>query len=187
MKKFFLLTAIIGIFIFGFSGLTAYKGKINEIIKTAEAKILIKNKVKKDVFKNNLREGELSGVIEIPRLKKELPIFEGTDDNELDQGVGHFSRTAMPGDGKQILLSGHRDTVFTGLGELESGDEIIVKYPYGEFTYYIEKTKITDAKDPTIIDLGLNEEELVLSTCYPFNFIGSAPDRYIIYAYPKDV
>lgn len=187
MRKFFLIsTIILGVLFISFGLYGAYKGKITEFIKVSEAKVLIKDKMDKSEFTKQMNEGDLTGVIKLPKLNKELPIFEGTEENELSKGVGHFSKTSMPGDGKQILLSGHRDTVFTGLGDLVSGDEIIVSYPYGDFTYIIEKTKITDAKDPTIIDLDLNEEELVLSTCYPFNFIGSAPDRYIIYAYPKD-
>src|SRR5690625_1500315 len=121
-----------------------------------------------------------------PSLKKSVPILEGTTEEELLRGAGHFDKTGMPGDNKQVLISGHRDTVFTQMGELEHGDKIIIELPYGDFEYEIEKTEITDADDTSIVDLGLREEELVVTTCYPFNYVGSAPERYIIYAYPVD-
>ena len=130
----------------------------------------------------DIKEGESIGVLYIPRLDREIPIIEGTHEDELAKGVGHFSSTALPGQNDQILLSGHRDTVFRQFGELEHGDEIHVKMETGTFIYTIFDTEIVDADDRTVIRSTAPEEILTLSTCYPFSFIGSAPDRYIIYA-----
>lgn len=126
--------------------------------------------------------GDSIGVLYIPRLDREIPIISGTHEDELAKGVGHFTSTALPGQKDQILLSGHRDTVFRQFGELEHGDEIHVKMEKGTFIYTIFDTEIVDADDRTVIRSTAPEELLTLSTCYPFSYIGSAPDRYIIYA-----
>ena len=131
---------------------------------------------------SDLKEGDSIGVLYIPRLDREIPIIEGTHEDELAKGVGHFRSTALPGQNDQILLSGHRDTVFRQFGELEHGDEIHVKMKTGTFIYTIFDTEIVDADDRTVIRSTAPEEILTLSTCYPFSYIGNSPDRYIIYA-----
>jgi sortase A len=128
------------------------------------------------------KPNDIIGMILIPKMNLELPIIEGTEEEQLKKGVGHFLSTVYPGDGDQILFSGHRDTVFTGLGELEKGDQIIVKMPYGEYSYSLQETEIVEADDTTVIRSTAPEEILTLSTCYPFNFVGNAPQRYIVYA-----
>ncbi|MDW2878212.1 MULTISPECIES: class D sortase [Bacillaceae] len=128
------------------------------------------------------KTGDIIGILEIPALKAELPIIEGTDEEELEKGVGHYAGTVFPGQKDQILLSGHRDTVFRKIGELKMGDELVVKMPYGDFTYEIIESFIVDADDTTVIKPTAPEEILTLSTCYPFYFVGSAPERYILTA-----
>lgn len=128
-------------------------------------------------------QDEVAGVLTIPKLGKSLPIVEGTEEEMLAKGVGHHHSTVFPGDGERILLSGHRDTVFRSFGELEVGDRFIVEMPYGTYEYEMREAEIVDAEDRTVIS-SKGEEVLTLSTCYPFSFIGYAPDRYIIYAYP---
>ncbi|MED0665566.1 class D sortase [Pseudobacillus badius] len=129
------------------------------------------------------KENEEIGVLRIPKIEGVLPIVEGTADEMLKKGVGHFSSTVFPGDKEQILLSGHRDTVFRDFGQLEKGDRFIIDMPYGTFEYEMREAKIVEADDTTVI-APQGEEVLTLSTCYPFGYIGPAPDRYVIYAYP---
>lgn len=131
----------------------------------------------------NPEENEVIGILRIPKLDKELPILEGTDEDTLDKGVGHFITTAFPSDNEQILLSGHRDTVFTQFDQLAIGDSFIVELPYGTFEYVIKDTEIVDEDDTTVIR-PMGEEVLTVTTCYPFLFVGNAPERYVIYAYP---
>lgn len=153
------------------------------------------NKVSDDIVNKNdpdflnydeIQKGDTFGILEIPKLNRGLPIVEGTDEEELSEGVGHFTNTGFPGQNKQNLLSGHRDTVFRDFGKLEVGDEFYIKTEKGTFEYIIDRFKIVSAEDTSVIDFNSNKEELVVSTCYPFSFIGSAPDRYIVYAYPKE-
>ena len=130
-------------------------------------------------------KGETIGILNIPRLDKKLPIVEGTSPDQLEKGVGHYKSSALPDKGDQIVLSGHRDTVFRHFGEIQKGDKVIVDLPYGTFTYVIDHMKIVDQDDRSIIHSTKPKEELVLTTCYPFSYVGNAPKRYIIYAYPE--
>lgn len=126
---------------------------------------------------------EAFGTLEIPKLEKTIAIVEGADEDALSKGVGHMTETAYPGNEEQIVLSGHRDTVFRNFGDLEIGDVFIVHMPYGDYEYEIRETQIVPEDDTSVVG-EMGEEALVVSTCYPFDFIGSAPDRFVAYAYP---
>ncbi|MDF2556915.1 MAG: sortase [Bacillales bacterium] len=126
-------------------------------------------------------KNEVVGKLTIPKLKKKMAILEGTSEDVLSNGVGHFSDSALPGENNNVVLSGHRDTVFRNLGKLKIGDQLIVETSDGVFTYKIFQTKIVDKDDRTII-IPTPKEILTLTTCYPFNFIGDAPERYIVSA-----
>lgn len=183
MKKFALLLIIAGITFIGISGYNIFKTNSVQKENLAIAKTIVEKpaETKKDFSPET---GELAGILSIPRIEGELPIVEGTDPDSLEKGVGHYKGTAWPLGNDQIVLSGHRDTVFRRMGELEIGDELIVKLSYGEFTYKIESTRIVDADDLTVIKPTAPDEILTVTTCYPFRYVGNAPDRYIITAKP---
>lgn len=193
MRKFAVLLMIAGFIFIAFGGYQLIKTEQAQSKSLEEARTLLTNK------KNNTDaaepvsaedflpdHGDTVGLLKIPRLEAELPIVEGTDEDELEKGVGHYAGTAYPFQNDQIVLSGHRDTVFRRMGELEIGDILTVEMEYGERSYEIVDTKIVDADDRTIIVPTAPDEVLTVTTCYPFSFIGSAPDRYIITALPVD-
>ncbi|HLQ74230.1 MAG TPA: class D sortase [Bacillota bacterium] len=190
VKKFSVLLIIIGVSFLAFGGYQLYQSKQNENERLAEGSEIISNKVINSLSEvdslnyDYVTHGEVIGVFYVPRLDREIPIIEGTDEEELAQGVGHYADTGLPGENTQILLSGHRDTVFRQFGELEHGDELHVKMKQGTFIYEIQEHEIVDANDTTVIDPEREDEVLTVSTCYPFSFVGSAPDRYVLYAYP---
>jgi sortase A len=125
--------------------------------------------------------GEEIGVLIIPKIDAQLPIFHGTDENELEQGVGHYSGSVLPGEQDNTVLAGHRDTVFRRLGEVGEEDLLIVTTSEGEFTYKVHTVRIVDKDDRTVI-VPRPRATLTVSTCYPFQFIGQAPDRYVLEA-----
>ncbi|HEX6593090.1 MAG TPA: class D sortase [Bacillota bacterium] len=131
------------------------------------------------------KDDDVIGIVRIPSIDAQLPIIEGTDEEMLEKGVGHYSSTALPAENEQILLSGHRDTVFRRFGELEIGDRFIIEMPYGEYEYEMRESEIVSADDTSVIR-PMGEEVLTVSTCYPFSYVGSAPDRFVLYAYPID-
>lgn len=126
-------------------------------------------------------EGDTIGSLTIPAINKKLPVIEGTSTNELKKGVGHFLQSVLPGEDDNCVLSGHRDSVFTNIGKLKIGDELIVQTSAGTFTYVISRIRIVHKDDKTVI-VPTDHAVLTLTTCYPFNFFGSAPDRYILIA-----
>jgi sortase A len=127
------------------------------------------------------KEGDVIGTISIPILKEQLPIIEGTGDAELKRGVGHFIRSVLPGIQDNSVLAGHRDSVFSQLGKLSMGDLLVVRTAAGQFTYKVAKFRIVKADDRTVI-VPTPSAILTLSTCYPFRYIGNAPERFIVTA-----
>jgi sortase A len=126
-------------------------------------------------------DGDVIGSLSIPALKQKLPIIEGTSDGDLKRGVGHFGQSVLPGERDNCVLSGHRDTVFTRLGKLKIGDQLITRTSAGTFTYEIRRIRIVKKNDTTVI-VPADHAVLTVSTCYPFHFIGAAPDRYVLIA-----
>lgn len=126
-------------------------------------------------------EGENIGSLTIPALNRKLPIFQGTNANELEEGVGHFTQSVLPGEKDNCVFSGHRDTVFRQIGNLKIGDQLIVQTSAGKFTYEVSGTRIVHSDDKTVI-VPIDHAVLTMTTCYPFYAIGNAPDRYIVSA-----
>lgn len=126
-------------------------------------------------------KGEVIGSLSIPALKQKFPVVEGTGDDDLKRGVGHFSQSVLPGEQDNCVLSGHRDTVFASLGKLKVGDRLIAQTTAGTFTYRIRRIRIVHKDDTTII-VPTDHAVLTVSTCYPFHFVGAAPDRYVLIA-----
>ncbi len=133
------------------------------------------------LYEERPQTGEQFGELFIPKLDALLPIYEGTGEEELDLGVGHYAGSVLPGERDNCVLSGHRDTVFRRLGEVGEGDVLIVRTQMGEFKYVVKKIRIVDKEDRTVI-VSRPKAALTVSTCYPFEYIGSAPQRYILVA-----
>jgi len=150
--------------------------------KNTTPKKLNKEKSQKEVlYSVRPRKGEEMGELYIPKLDATLTIFHGTDEDELEKGVGHFAGSVLPGENDNSVLSGHRDTVFRRLGEVGKGDLLVVRTSAGEFTYKVRQVRIVDADDRTVI-VPKPRATLTVTTCYPFQFIGDAPERYILVA-----
>ncbi|WP_096190332.1 class D sortase [Evansella halocellulosilytica] len=183
------LLVLAGFILVGYAGYEMYMTNVQQEQALQSAKELVVEEVEEVVWEEDGLEftpeqGEVIGILTIPALDAELPIIEGTHEDELARGVGHFEGTGYPSQNRQILLSGHRDTVFRSLGELEVGDIFEVTMSYGTFQYEIEESFIVDADDTSVIDYSIDEELLTVSTCYPFSFVGNAPERYILQAKP---
>ncbi|MBM7587016.1 sortase A [Bacillus pakistanensis] len=123
--------------------------------------------------------GEEIGTLTIPKLEQSLAIYHGANEDELEKGVGHYHGSVLPGENDNSVLSGHRDTVFRQLGEVKIGDMLVVTTEAGEFTYKVQKIRIVDPDDRTIV-VPKPRATLTVSTCYPFRFIGPAPERYVL-------
>lgn len=131
-------------------------------------------------------EGSLVGRVEVPRLDLSAVVFEGTSDDILARGVGHLTGSAAPGDRGNLVLAGHRDTFFRKLRGIRTGDNITLRSPEGKFQYRVESTAIVDP-DRTEVLQSSNEPSLTLITCFPFRYIGNAPQRFVVRARQIDI
>jgi sortase A len=123
----------------------------------------------------------LIGRLEIPRLGLSVVFVEGDDPKTLRRAVGHIPGTPLPGDPGNIALTGHRDTFFRPLRNIRPNDVIVVTTLQGEYRYRVVSTKIVDPDNVSVLDSS-DDQILTLVTCYPFYFVGSAPDRFIVRA-----
>ena len=123
----------------------------------------------------------LTGRIEIPRLGVSVMVMEGDDENTLRRAVGHISGTTLPGCPGNVGLAGHRDTFFRPLRKIRQDDLITLTTPAGEYRYRVVSTKIVAPSAVWVLNAG-PEEVLTLVTCYPFYFVGPAPNRFIVRA-----
>ncbi|WHY33866.1 class D sortase [Cytobacillus firmus] len=154
-----------------------------DLKKEATAAVSIgKEEEEKVLYQEKPEIGEEIGELYIPKIKSVLPIIHGTDEDELEKGVGHYAGSVMPGEKDNSVLSGHRDTVFRRLGEVGEGDMLEVTTKAGTFEYRVNKVRIVDADDRTVI-VPKPRAMLTVTTCYPFDFIGDAPQRYILVAH----
>jgi sortase A len=128
-----------------------------------------------------LSEGGLIGEILVPRLKLKVIVAEGVSPGVLKRAVGHIPETALPGELGNVALAGHRDTFFRPLRDIHLGDVIILKTSDTAFQYRVESTAIVPPSDVQVLQTS-SGRTLTLITCFPFYYVGSAPDRFIVRA-----
>jgi len=132
-------------------------------------------------YPNYPRTGDRIGTITLPTLKLSWPIFQGTTDADLAKGVGHYAKSVMPGQQDNAVLSGHRTTVFNKIGQLKRGQLILVKTSAGIFTYKVRSSRVVLKTDRTVI-VPTSGAVLTLTTCWPFNNLGSTHQAYVVSA-----
>ena len=126
-------------------------------------------------------QGDVIGRIEIPRLRISAMVLEGTAPKTLRVAVGHISGTALPGIRGNAALAAHRDTIFRPLQGVKAGDGIVMSTSYGEFRYVVNSIEIVNPTDVRVLR-PTPDAELTLVTCYPFSYLGTAPQRFIVHA-----
>lgn len=122
-----------------------------------------------------------TAVLEIPKLRLRVPVFEGTDDLTLNRGVGRILGTAKPDQDGNIGIAGHRDGFFRGLKDVALGDAIDLETLDVKRTYVIDQITVVTPDDVSVLQ-SKPKPSLTLVTCYPFYFVGDAPQRYIVSA-----
>ncbi len=128
-----------------------------------------------------LPEGSLVGRVEIPRLGVSVMVLEGDDEDILQKAAGHVPTTSLPSAAGNVAIAGHRDTFFRPLRDIRMGDEIALTTVAGTYTYRVSSMAKVAPQDVEVLKTS-NNPTLTLITCYPFNYIGSAPLRYVVSA-----
>lgn len=125
--------------------------------------------------------GEPIGWLEIPRVGVSAGVVHGDTDALLKTAVGHLPDTPLPWTGGNSALAGHRDSFFRPLRHVRRDDTVRLKTPHGRFEYRVRETLIVDPEDVWVLE-PTPAAMLTLITCYPFDYVGSAPRRFIVRA-----
>lgn len=125
--------------------------------------------------------GEQIGTISIASLDMSVEAYQGDLETELRMGAGHSSVSLLPGQDGNIVFAAHRTSFFKPLENVAVGDEVVFETTYGTFTYAVREIRILEAADFSLITKETDKEQLTLYTCYPFKYIGNAPDRYAVF------
>ena len=133
-----------------------------------------------------LLEGEVIGEIQIRRLGLTAVVAQGESAATLRRAVGHLSDTALPGELGNVVLAGHRDTFFRPLKGVRPGDAITLKTQEGDFEYLVESSAVVRPSNIEVLEPS-GGRTLTLITCFPFSYVGSAPDRFIVRARQREL
>ena len=134
-------------------------------------------------IKNYPEYGTKYATIKIPKIDVNLPVYYGDSLDILKKGVGHSSGSYFPGEGGSIIYMGHNSKkMFRRFSELQIGNEIKVTTSYGEYVYKIYDMQLIKETEVDKLPIQRDKEILMVYTCYPFNNVGYATQRYVVYA-----
>jgi sortase A len=128
-----------------------------------------------------LAPGAPVALIEIPRVELRAMVVEGVDDESLKRAAGHLPGTALPGAPGNFVAAAHRDTLFAGLRHVRIGDLVTLRTDEREFSYRVSAIDVVTPRSMHVLD-PTSHPSLTLITCFPFDFVGAAPMRYIVSA-----
>jgi sortase A len=126
-------------------------------------------------------DGDVLGMIKIPSIGVRAVIVQGDSSALLRRAVGHVPGTPLPGEPGNVALAAHRDTIFRPLRNIKAGDRIDLITASGVIQYRVRSTEIVRPSDTGVLS-SHGRNELTLVTCYPFYYVGHAPDRFIVRA-----
>jgi len=127
--------------------------------------------------------GDLYGELSCEAAGIDAPVYFGDSSEILRAGLGTYIGSFIPGYGKPILISGHDTTYFLPLQYVVKGDVFTFKTSYAVYEYEVTDVKVLKYNDASAFDLGTDQEQLILYTCYPFDkIVGTKTDRLFIYA-----
>jgi sortase A len=124
---------------------------------------------------------DVLGRLSIPKIHLDAIVIEGTSSHDLSVGPGHVTKTAMPGETGNAVITAHRDTYFRHLPELDQGDEITIQRDGRLFRYRVTGKKIVKPEDISVLN-PTGDAELTLITCYPVYYVGPAPERLVVFS-----
>ena len=180
------ITAILiglGYFLFG-AKIEEYMSLISKVsIGVSDSSEVVNTVIDDKKIKNYPEYGTKYATIKIPKIDVELPVYYGDTLDILKKGVGHSSGSYFPGEGGSIIYMGHNSKkMFRRFSELQKGNEIEVTTTYGDFKYKIYDMQLIKETEVDKLPIQEEKEILMVYTCYPFNNIGYATQRSVVYA-----
>ena len=181
---FITATITFGIYLFLGAKIEETISLINKVSIDLESKEVKETVIdSQNKIQNYPEYGTQYATIEIPKIDVNLPVYFGDTLEILKKGVGHSSGSYFPGEGGSIIYMGHNSKkMFRRFSELQIGNEITVKTNYGEYKYKIYDMQLIKETELEKLPIQKDKEILMVYTCYPFNNIGYATQRYVVYA-----
>jgi sortase A len=178
------LLYFIGILALGYVGFTLLDARLYQASakRSLENQFQVENEQKPAAPKPPVKNGDVLGRMDIPRLGVSVAVLEGTNSRILRLGVGHIKGTALPGDTGNSGIAGHRDTFFRALKDVRRNDEIEIQTANGRFRYQVDWVKVVAPNDTSVLTPA-TESALTLVTCYPFYYVGPSPNRFVVRAH----
>ena len=125
--------------------------------------------------------GNIIGNLQIPQLALTAPLIDGISTSDLQRGAGHIPGTALPGGLGTVGIAAHRDTYFRPLRQIAPGMKILATGPKGTFEYEVLSASVVSPAQVSVLDVA-DVPQMTLITCFPFNYVGSAPQRFVVRA-----
>jgi sortase A len=166
---------IVGVACLGFWGFVTIQARVEQSVLEEELYLPRPSEERIVTPKRGLQEGDLFGRLEVPRLNMSVMVMEGIGDATLRLGAGHIPGTPM-------AFAAHRDSFFRPLKDIQTGDTIRLTTLEDVKEYRVVSTRIVPPTDTSVLDHATSEKILVLVTCYPFYYIGPAPERFVVEA-----
>jgi LPXTG-site transpeptidase (sortase) family protein len=176
-----LLFVLVGFILIGGSALALFWSDELQRIYVPSLPSIERHSGKDSTLTPEAEDGSPIGLIEIPRLGLSSVVLEGDDTAALLLGVGHLSDTPLPWHGGNTVFAAHRDTFFRPLAHIRKGDVIKFSTANAAFEYVVKELKVVE---PTAVEVlePTSAATLTLITCFPFDYIGLAPQRFIVRA-----
>ncbi len=176
---------ITGILALGYVGFTLLDARLYQVSakRSLETQMIqVETEHKAVAPRPAVKNGDVLGRIDIPRLGVSVAVLQGTSSRILRLGVGHIVGTALPGEPGNSGIAGHRDTFFRELKDVRKNDEIEFETANGRFHYQVDWAKVVAPNDSSVLAPS-TESALTLVTCYPFYFVGPSPNRFVVRAH----
>lgn len=173
--------AVLGVYWRNLRDAAQAQQRAKEWLKSASVRPATQGWAPAPAIAHPIHRGDPVGELDIPRLHLSIIIFEGDDARILKLGGGHIPGTALPPLNGNIGIAAHRDTFFRPLRGIHQNDEITLRTPAGTFQYRVTQTEIVPPSNMHVLAPAPGRD-LTLVTCYPFHYVGNAPQRFIVHA-----
>lgn len=146
----------------------------NEMLFQAKGGIVEETEEKKYEELLNIHGTDIMGSLEIPKIQVELPIYHGTEDEVLSNGIGHLEGTSLPigGENTHSVLTGHRglpsSKLLVRLDEMKIGDLFFIHTYKEVMAYKVEDIMVVKPEDTAWMEIKGEKDLVSLVTCTPF-------------------
>jgi len=169
-----------GIFALGYAGIVFADSHIYQAVEIQKFE-----RTSPSPIPRILTDGDILGELQVPRLGLDAIVVQGDSTADLRRAVGHLSNSAMPGEWGNVALAGHRDTFFRPLRDVRLGDEIRFQTRERSFVYVVKSIEVVAPTDTRVLESSTGHD-LTLLTCFPFHYVGPAPNRFVVRAREVD-